>query len=189
VASVTSKEAAKFIKEITHRFGVPNTIIIDLGSAFTGANFWDFCTDNLIDIYYFSVAHLRCNGQVECANDMVLQVIKDHIFDDASPYATRWLAELPHVIWGLRTQVISTTLYSPFFLAYGLEAILPTNLAFDASHIQHYEEGATEEKHKVDLGSRAHEAHLPQAAAASLPRSQCAGTIFQCRRPGLVAHP
>jgi hypothetical protein len=34
---------------------------------------------------------------------MVLQELKDRIYDDASNYATRWLAELPHMIWGLRT--------------------------------------------------------------------------------------
>jgi hypothetical protein len=32
---------------------------------------------------------------------MVLQGIKDRIFDDTSQYATRWLAELPPVMWGL----------------------------------------------------------------------------------------
>jgi hypothetical protein len=30
------------------------------------------------------VAHPRCNSQVERANNMVLQGIKDRIFDDAS---------------------------------------------------------------------------------------------------------
>jgi cobalamin biosynthesis protein CbiG len=38
VATVTSKEAAKFIEDITHRFGVPNRIITDLGKAFTGSD-------------------------------------------------------------------------------------------------------------------------------------------------------
>jgi hypothetical protein len=55
---------------------------------------------------------------------MVLQAIKGCIFDDTSQYATRWFAELPHVIWGLRTQVSSVTEYSPFFLVYGSEAVL-----------------------------------------------------------------
>jgi hypothetical protein len=32
---------------------------------------------------------------------MVLQAIKDRIFDDASQYAARWYAELTQVIWGL----------------------------------------------------------------------------------------
>jgi IS30 family transposase len=109
VATVASKEAAKFIEDITHQFGVTNRIVTDLGKAFTGSDFWDFCQDSLIDVYYSSMAHPCCNGQVELANDMVLQGIKDCIFDDASQYATRWLAKLPHVIWGLRTQVSSAT--------------------------------------------------------------------------------
>jgi IS30 family transposase len=98
VAKVTSKEAVKFIGDIKHRFGVPNRIITDLGKAFTGSVFWDFFQDNLIDVYYSSVAHPWCNGQVERANNMVLQALKDRIYDDAYNYATRWLAELPHVI-------------------------------------------------------------------------------------------
>jgi hypothetical protein len=153
VTSVKSSEAAKFIKEITHRFGVPNRIITDLGSAFTGSKFWDFCQDNLIDVYYSSVMHPRCNGQVERANGMVLQALKDRIFDDASQYATRWLAELPHVIWGLRTQVSSATGFSPFFLVYGSEAILPTDVASGVLRIQHYDEGKAEKTRQVDLDS------------------------------------
>jgi hypothetical protein len=119
VAKVTSEEAVKFIRDIKHRFGVPNRIITDLSKAFTGSVFWDFCQDNLIDVYYSSVSDPRCNGQVERANDMVLQALKDRIYDDASNYATRWLVELPHVIWGLRTQVSSAIGFLPLFLVYG----------------------------------------------------------------------
>jgi hypothetical protein len=84
---------------------------------------------------------------------MVLQDVKHHIFDDVSHYATRWHAELPHITWGLRTQVSSVTGYSPFFLVYGSEAVLPTDVAFGAPRIQHYEEGTGEETRKVDLDS------------------------------------
>jgi hypothetical protein len=62
VAKVISEEVAKFIQDITHCFGVPNRIITDLGTAFTGSSFWDFCQNNTIDIYYSSVAHPQCNG-------------------------------------------------------------------------------------------------------------------------------
>jgi IS30 family transposase len=101
IAKVTSEEAAKFMGDITHRFDVPNRIITDLGTAFTGSAFWDFCQDNTIYIYYSLVAHPQCKGQVERANGMVPQALKYRIYDDASHYATRWLAELPHVTWGL----------------------------------------------------------------------------------------
>jgi hypothetical protein len=153
VATITSKEAAKFMKDFTHYFRVPHRIVTNLGTASTGYDLWDFFQDNLIDVYYSSVAHPRCNGQVKRANAIVLQGIKDHIFDDASQYATRWLAELPRVIWGLRTQVSLAICYSPFFLVYGSEAVLPTDLAFGAPCIQHYEEGTVEETCKVDLDS------------------------------------
>jgi hypothetical protein len=82
---------------------------------------------------------------------MVLQALKDRIYDDASNYATRWLAELPHVIWGLRTKVSSTTGFSPFFLVYRLEAVLPTDVAFEAPQIQFYEEGEAEQTRHIDL--------------------------------------
>jgi hypothetical protein len=54
---------------------------------------------------------------------------------------------------GLRTQVSSTTGFSPFVLVYGLEAILPTDVAFGAPRIQFYEEGEAEQTCRVDLDS------------------------------------
>ena len=107
----------------------------------------------MIDVYYSSVAHPRCNGQVKHANGMVLQAIKDRIFDDANNYATHWLAEFPHVIWGLHTQVNSIRGFSPFFLVYRSEAILPTDIVFGAPRIQHYDKGEAEQTHRVDLDS------------------------------------
>jgi hypothetical protein len=83
VVKVTMKEVVKFIGDIKHRFGVPNRIITDLGTTFTGSVLWDFYQDNLIDIYYSSIAHLPCNGKVKRANGMVLQALKDRIYDDA----------------------------------------------------------------------------------------------------------
>jgi hypothetical protein len=84
---------------------------------------------------------------------MVLQALKDRIYDDASNYTTRWLAELPHVIWSLRTQVSFAIGFSAFFLVYRSEAILPTDVTFGAPRIQFYEEGEAEQTHHIDLDS------------------------------------
>ncbi|XP_014660534.1 uncharacterized protein LOC106804279 [Setaria italica] len=137
-----------------------------MGAQFTGVEFWDFCQDNLIDVYY-SIAHPRCNGQVECANGMVLQSIKSRIFDDASKYATKWLRELPHVIWGLRTQKSSAIGYTPFFMVYSSEAILPSNVAFGARRIQYYEEGEAERSWQVNIDS------LEEQRVAALLQHAC----------------
>ena len=134
VSSTSAAKAAEFIQEITHRFGVPNRIITDLGTSFTGLEFWDFCQESCIDVYYASVAHPRCNGQVERANGLILLELKAKIFDPIEKYGSKWIQELPRVVWGLRTQRSWATGYSPFFMVYGSEAILLTDIAFGALH-------------------------------------------------------
>jgi hypothetical protein len=57
------------------------------------------------------------------------------------------------VIWGLRTQVSSATGFSPFFLVYGSEAVLLSDVAFGAPRIQFYEEGEAEQTRRIDLDS------------------------------------
>ena len=134
VSSTSAAKAAEFIEEITHRFEVPNRIITDMGSFFTGSEFWDFCQESCIDVYYASVAHPRCNGQVERANGFILQGLKARIFDPIEKYGSKWIQELPRVVWGLRTERSRATGYSPFFMVYGSEAILLTDIAFGALH-------------------------------------------------------
>jgi hypothetical protein len=43
IASLTSAKAVEFIQDIIFRFGIPNSIITDLGSNFTSSEFFDFC--------------------------------------------------------------------------------------------------------------------------------------------------
>src|SRR6185437_2716348 len=153
VSTTSAAKAAEFIEEITHRFGVPNRIITDLGSSFTGSEFWDFCQDNCIDVYYASVAHPRCNGQVERANGLILQGFKARIFDPIEKYGAKWLQELPRVVWGQRTQRSRATGYSPFFMVYGSEEVLPSDIAFGAPCIQNYDENEGEETRCTDIDS------------------------------------
>ena len=92
-----------FISDIIHRFGFPHTIIIDLGSNFTSQSFWDFCDNSCVEVKYASVAHPRANGQVERINGLVLDGLKKRLYDANSKKGGKWIQELPHVVWGLRT--------------------------------------------------------------------------------------
>lgn len=51
------------------------------------------------------------------------------------------MKELYPVIWGLRTQPSKATTQSPFFMVYGLEAVLPVDKLYGAPRLQHYNEG------------------------------------------------
>jgi len=53
----TPKKAVGLLNQIIHQFGVPNGIITDLGTLFTGTTFWDFYDNRGIVIMYVSVAH------------------------------------------------------------------------------------------------------------------------------------
>ena len=81
ITNICSEEAVKFFLDIIYRFGVPNCIITDHGTNFTGKKFLNFSDGYNIRIDWASVGHPCTNGQVERANGMVLQALKPHIFD------------------------------------------------------------------------------------------------------------
>jgi hypothetical protein len=54
---------------------------------------------------------------------------------------------------GLRTQKSRATRYSPFFLVYGSEVVLASDIAFGAPRIQNYEEGKAKMTQHQDIDS------------------------------------
>ena len=78
------------------------------------------------------------NGQVERANDMILQGLKPRIYNDLNKFGRRWMKELPSVVWSLRTTPSRATGFTPFFLVYGAEAILPTDLEYGSPRTRAY---------------------------------------------------
>jgi transposase InsO family protein len=93
--SIRSEQAMAFFTNIIHRFRVPNSIITDNGTQFTGRKFLDFCGDHHIQVDWAAVAHPMSNGQVERANDMILQGLKPRIYNDLNKFGKRWMKELP----------------------------------------------------------------------------------------------
>ena len=57
ITSLRSEEAVKFFFDIIYRFGVPNYIITDHGTNFTGKKFQDFSNGYGIKIDWASVGH------------------------------------------------------------------------------------------------------------------------------------
>jgi hypothetical protein len=80
------------------------------------------------------------NGQVERANDMILQGLQPRIYNDLNKFCRRWMKELPSVVWSLRTTPSRASGFTPFFLVYGAEAILPTHLEYGSPRTREYDD-------------------------------------------------
>jgi transposase InsO family protein len=98
IVNIRSEEAVLFFTDIIYHFGIPNTIITDNDTQFTGKKFLNFCDDNHIRVDWSVVAHPKMNGQVERPNDMILQGLKPRIFKRLDKFCARWVAELPSML-------------------------------------------------------------------------------------------
>jgi hypothetical protein len=76
------------------------------------------------------------NKQVERANGMTLQGLKPRIFSRLNKFDRQWVAELPAVLWSLRTTSSRATGFMPFFMVYGSEAILPTDWSMERQELE-----------------------------------------------------
>src|SRR3954466_2586556 len=150
IKALDSTTAVSFMQGIIHRFGVPHDIITDNGSNFNSAEFKKFCWINGIQVNFASVAHPQSNGQVERANGLILKGIKPRLLRELKEAAGAWVDELPSVLWGLRTTPNRSTRSTPFFLVYGSEAVLPSDLKHNAPRIAQYTEAEAEAARQDD---------------------------------------
>jgi hypothetical protein len=81
---------------------------------------------------------------VELANNLILQGLKPRIFGRLNMSSQKWLQELPLVVWSLRTTPSRATGFTPFFLVYGAEAVLPTDLEYGSPKVKGYDENANQ---------------------------------------------
>jgi hypothetical protein len=134
VCTIPARSAVKFIRGLVYHFGVPNRIITDNGSQFTSGLFWEYCASAGIKICFASVAYPRSNGHAKHANTKLEACCK------------KWLDNLQSILWSIRTTATKPTGETPFFLVYGAEAVLPTDVKFGSPRVL-----AFNEIHQEDL--------------------------------------
>ena len=81
-------------------------------------------------------------------NGMLLQGLKPIIFNRLNKLGACWVAELPAVLWSLRTTPSRATDYTPFLMVYGSEAVLPTDLDYGMPRIKAYDEQGAKASHE-----------------------------------------
>ena len=100
----------------------------------------EYCREQGIPLYLASVADPQSNGQVERSNGLILRGIRARLEVPLHRAAGTWVEELPSVLWTLRTTPNRSTGYTPFFMVYGAEAILPSDILHDSPRVAAYVE-------------------------------------------------
>src|SRR4051812_16959752 len=97
-----------------------------------------FCQNKDIRLDLASVSHPKTNGQAERANHELLRGIKPRLFVPLERTPGCWKEELPSVLWSIRTTPNRSKGYTPFFLVYGAEAVLPSEIRHESSRVTAY---------------------------------------------------
>ena len=124
-----------------------------------------YCSVSGIRLDLASIAHLQSNSQVEWANGLILSGIKPRLVEPLICSPGSWLDVLSAVLWSLRTMPNRSTGFTPFFLVYGAEAIIPTHVEFGSPRVTMYTEAEAKEAREdgIDL--------LEEARLLALSRS------------------
>jgi hypothetical protein len=135
----------KFFTDIIIRYGVPHNIITDNVTNFAQGEFAKWGRRKGIRLDLASVTHPMANGQVERYNGLILSSIRPRLMEPLERTAGCWVEELPSMLWSLWTTPNRSTDYTPFFLVYGSEAVLPVDVEFDSPKAVMYTEKEAEE--------------------------------------------
>ncbi|VFQ90237.1 unnamed protein product [Cuscuta campestris] len=148
LAGITGKQMIDFVgTNILCRFGVPKQIISDNGTQFEEAEFQDFLKTWGIQHTKVSVAYPQANGQVENVNRTIISGIKKKLLSERS----KWVDELPRVLWTYRTTPRRATGDTPFGLAYGFEARAPAETVIPTRREMTYDREVNEQNQAVEL--------------------------------------
>ncbi|CAI7760631.1 unnamed protein product [Closterium sp. NIES-53] len=117
----TEETAQLFLKHIISQHGIPKTLISDKDPKFT-SKFWKELTSLMgTRLAMSSAYHPQTDGQTECLNQIVEQLLRAACKDDIN----KWDLHLPVLEFAYNNAKHATTGETPFFLCYGRHPLTP----------------------------------------------------------------
>ena len=148
LASISAKNVQNFVqRSIVCQFGVPHTIITNNDRQFIDRGLQSFDDDLGIKSVTASVEHSQTNGQAEAANKVILIELKKRL----GKAKGRWTEELIEVIWAYRCTPQTTTHETSYSLTYGVESMIPVEVAEPTIRMQMFDLTLNEESLAVNL--------------------------------------
>jgi hypothetical protein len=87
--------------------------------------FKDFCHEVRTKVSFASVYHPQSNGAVVRANTLIFEAIKKIL---ESEKKGKWAEVMPRAVWSHNTTVSRATNFTPFWLLFEAEAVLPEEM-------------------------------------------------------------
>ncbi|RVW83019.1 hypothetical protein CK203_042508 [Vitis vinifera] len=92
----------------------------------------NFCSELNIRNSYSTPRYPQSNGQAEATNKTLINALKKRLEQAKG----KWVEELPGVLWAYRTTPERPTGNTPFALAYGMDAVIPTEIVRESAAIR-----------------------------------------------------
>eukprot|EP00253_Pinus_taeda_P021596 PITA_21596 len=123
--TTNSEVIIEFIDQfIITRFGVPNALVFDNASYFSGNSMFEFAIKRGFKLKYSANYYPQGNDLAESTNKNLVKIIKQTIEQNHK----NWHKSLIFALWADRITQKASIGTSPFNIVYGKEAVLPTNL-------------------------------------------------------------
>ena len=122
--------ARLLVEELISRHGVPNQLLSDRGPSFLSKLLLGVCDAMGIKKINTSAYHPQTDGLVE-------RTLMDMLAKSVVPGVKEWDDRLPYVLFAYRATLQRSTGESPFFLLYGRDPILPTEVVLNPSDNHH----------------------------------------------------
>ena len=111
---------AACLLDLCARYGCPETLRTDRGASWLSTTYSQLCKRLGIKAKMTSSYLPRSDGQVERANQAILEALRAKLQDEAD-----WVLGLPFALMSIRGAVTETTGFSPHEMVYGKQMVLP----------------------------------------------------------------
>ena len=141
VSKCDAAKVVQFIKKVIFLFGFPHRIITNNGTNLSKGAMKEFCQREHIRLDVSSVAHP--SPMVKLSE--ILRGIKPRLMVPLQRTPGCWVEELPLVLWSINTTPNRSRGYTPFFMVYGVEAVLPSGIRHYSPRVVAYVEADNEQ--------------------------------------------